>query len=476
MTDKPASLSLSVVMPAFNERYLVAESVRRVLAVSSPRISSLELIVVDDGSTDGTREILREIAAANPARMKLVLHEKNSGKGAAVATGVGHARGDVTVIQDADLEYNPRDLVRVVVPFLEDEADAVFGSRFLTGDYRRVLYFRHTLGNRVLTWMCNWLTDLNLSDMETCTKAVRTSLLQSIPLRSRDFRIEPELTFKLEKRGARIFEVPISYAGRTYEEGKKIGLRDGFLALGAMLHWWIEDDLYKPDEHGSNILVSLANVPHFNRWMGDVLRPYLGTRVLEIGAGIGNLTRRFTPRDAYTATDINPHYIDYLRRTLGGRPYLDVRKCDLADAHDFEELRGRYDTVVCLNVLEHVPDESAALANIRTALQTGGRAIVLVPQNPNLHGTLDEVLGHVRRYTRQSLREALEKAGFEVEHVFDFNRATTPAWWWNGKVLKRRHFGRVQLKLVNHTVWLMRPLDAILPWHGTSVVAVAKRR
>lgn len=241
MTDKPVRLSLSVVMPAYNERYLVAESVRRVLAVECPRISWLELIVVDDGSTDGTREILRELAAANPGRMTLVLHEKNGGKGAAVATGIDLAKGDVTVIQDADLEYNPRDLAKVVVPFLEDEADAVFGSRFLTGDYRRVLYFRHTLGNKVLTGMCNWLTDLNLSDMETCTKAVRTSLLQSIPIRSRDFRIEPELVFKLEKRGARIFEVPISYSGRTYEEGKKIGLKDAFQALYCIIRYWWKD-------------------------------------------------------------------------------------------------------------------------------------------------------------------------------------------------------------------------------------------
>ncbi|MBL8857450.1 MAG: glycosyltransferase [Planctomycetes bacterium] len=476
MTDKPASLSLSVVMPAYNERYLVAEAVRRVLAVESPRISSLELIVVDDGSTDGTREILRGLAREHAGRMVLVEHERNGGKGAAVNTGIARATGDVTVIQDADLEYNPRDLVKVVVPFLEDEADAVFGSRFLTGEYRRVLYYRHTLGNKLLTGLCNWLTDLNLSDMETCTKAVRTSLLQSIPLRSRDFRIEPELVFKLEKRGARIFEVPISYSGRTYEEGKKIGMRDGFRALGAMFHWWIEDDLYKPDEHGSNILVSLSNVPHFNRWMGDVLRPHIGTRVLEIGAGIGNLTRRFCPRDAYTATDINPHYLDYLRRTFMSRPYVDVRKCDLADARDFEALQGRFDTVVCLNVLEHVEDEAGALANLHSALEPGGRAIVLVPQNPKLHGTLDEVLGHVRRYTRASLSKALESAGFEVERVFDFNRATTPAWWFNGKIMRRRHFGRLQLKIVNHTVWLMRPLDAILPWHGTSVVAVARKR
>jgi glycosyltransferase involved in cell wall biosynthesis len=463
-------------MPAFNERYLVAEAVRRVMAVESPRIFSLELIVVDDGSTDGTREILRRLAQENPDRLVVIEHAQNAGKGAAVRTGIARARGDVTVIQDADLEYNPRDLAKVVVPFLEDGADAVFGSRFLTGEYRRVLYFRHTLGNKLLTTICNWLTDLNLSDMETCTKAVRTSLLQSIPIRSRDFRIEPELVFKLEKRGARIFEVPISYAGRTYEEGKKIRAKDGFLALGAMLHWWLVDDLYKPDEHGSNILVSLSNVTRFNRWMGDVVRPFLGTRVLEIGAGIGNLTARFCPRDAYTVTDVNPLHLDYLARTFRARPYVEVRKCDLADARDFEALAGRFDTVVCLNVLEHVPDEARALANLRHALEPCGRVILLVPQGPRLYGTLDQVLGHVRRYTRDSLRAALDAAGLEVETMFDFNRATTPAWWLNGRVLRRRHFGRVQLKLVNHTVWLLRPLDKVLPWKGTSLVAVAKRR
>jgi SAM-dependent methyltransferase len=454
----------------------VAESVRRVLAVESPRIHALELIVVDDGSKDWTRDILRKLARENPKRLVYIEHEKNAGKGAAVRTGIARATGDVTVIQDADLEYNPRDLVKVVVPFLDDQADAVFGSRFLTGEYRRVLYYRHTLGNKVLTTLCNWLTDLNLSDMETCTKAVRTSLLQSIPIRSNDFRIEPELTFKLQKRGARIFEVPISYAGRTYEEGKKIGVKDGFLALGAMFHWWMVDDIYKPDEHGSNILVSLANVPKFNRWMGDVIRPHLGTRVLEIGAGIGNLTTRFCPRDAYTVTDVNPLYLDYLERTFRARPYVDVRKCDLADAQDFEALQGRFDTVVCLNVLEHVPDEAAALANIKRALEPGGKAVILVPQGQALYGTLDEVLGHVKRYSKASLREALEKAGFEIETMFDFNRATTIPWWFNGRVLKRKHFGRMQLKVVNHTTWLLKPLDAVLPWIGTSLIAVAKRK
>ncbi len=475
-SPRHGGMSLSVVMPVYNERYLVAESIARVLAVESPLISRLDLIVVDDGSTDGTREILRSIAQRHSDRVTYVEHSRNVGKGGAVATGIARARGGVTVIQDADLEYNPGDLPKLMAPFLRDEADAVFGSRFLAGDYRRVLYFRHSLGNKLLTGLCNLLTDLNFSDMETCYKAVRTPLLQSIPLRSRDFRFEPELTLKLSKRGARIFEVPISYAGRTYEEGKKIALKDAFLAVGAIIHWWLIDDIYKPDEYGSNILVSLSSVPNFNRWMGSVVRPHLGARVLEIGAGIGNMTRTLCPRDRYTASDLNPLYLDYLRTSFGDRPYLDVKRVDLSDARDFEPLAGTYDTVVCLNVLEHIPDEEGALTNIRMALETGGKAIILVPQNPSLYGTLDEILGHERRYTRVSLHEALTKAGFTVETMFDFNRATTLPWWFNGKVLRRRHFGRLQLKILNLTVWLLRPLDKLLPWHGTSLVVVARKK
>jgi glycosyltransferase involved in cell wall biosynthesis/phospholipid N-methyltransferase len=468
-------LSLSVVMPVYNERYLVAESIARVLKVSTPLITRLDLIVVDDGSTDGTRDILRRIAAANPTRITYVEHARNSGKGAAVATGIERARGDVTVIQDADLEYNPNDFAKLMVPFVDDEADAVFGSRFLSGDYRRVLYYRHSLGNKLLTTMCNVLTDLNLSDMETCYKAVRTPLLQSIPLRSHDFRIEPEIVFKLKKRGARIFEVPISYAGRTYEEGKKIGFKDAVWAFLTMIHWWLVDDLYKPDDHGSNILVRMSNVPNFNRWMGDVVRPHLGARVLEIGAGIGNITRALCPRDRYTVTDLNPLFLDYLRGSLAGRPYIDVRRLDVSERRDFEGLESKYDTIVCLNVLEHVGDEAGALANMRSALEAGGAAIILVPQSPALRGTLDEALGHVRRYTRASLASALESAGFEVVKMFDFNRATAPAWWWNGKILRRSSFGRVQLKLLNVTIWFWKRVDRFLPWRGTSLVAVARR-
>lgn len=466
---------LSVVMPVYNERYLVTEAVRRVLAVESPWIDRLDLIIVDDGSTDGTREILRRLAAEHPERITYVEHAENRGKGAAVRTGIAKAKGVVTVIQDADLEYDPQDLPRLMVPFVEREADAVFGSRFLTHGYRRVLYNRHTLANQFLTTICNLLTDLNLTDMETCYKAVRTELLQSIPIRSHDFRVEPELTFKLAKRGARIFEVPISYAGRTYEEGKKIGVKDGILAMGAMLRWWLVDDLYRPDAYGSNILVDLAGAPNFNRWMGDVLRPHLGARVLEVGAGIGNLTRVLVPRERYTATDVNPHYLRYLRRYAEGKPYMDVRAVDLGCAEHFAPLTEQYDTVLCVNVLEHMEDDVAALRNLRSALIRDGRLVLLVPRDPRLYGSLDRVLGHHRRYTAEALRAALDAAGFELERTFDFNRMTVPAWWINGKMLRRRHFSKPQLKALNLLTWLCRRLERALPWKGVSLIAIARR-
>ncbi len=466
---------LSVIMPVYNERYLVAECIERVLAVKSPLIERLDLIVVDDGSTDGTRDVLRALAAEHPARIDYIEHERNLGKGGAVCTGIAHARGQVTVIQDADLEYNPADLSKLMVPFVESGADAVYGSRFLTSEYRRVLYYRHAIANHVLTALCNLITDLNLTDMETCYKAVRTRLLQSIPLRSRDFRMEPELTIKLAKRGARIFEVPISYAGRTYEEGKKIGARDGLLALGAMLHWWMIDDIYKPDEYGSNILVGMSGVPNFNRWMGDFVRPYVGARVLEVGAGIGNLTRTLVPRDRYTVSDVNPHYLDFLRNYAETKPYMDVRRIDLAAGSDFQLLKGHYDTVICLNVLEHMDDERGALQNIHGALAPNGRAIILVPQNPHLFGSLDQILGHKRRYTRESLRAVVEREGFAIDGMYDFNRVTTPAWWVNGRVLKREHFSKVQLKVMNLMTGLFRRLEDVLPWHGASLIAIARR-
>jgi glycosyltransferase involved in cell wall biosynthesis len=219
------ALVLSVVMPVYNEEATVAVSLARVRALTIP----IEIICIDDASTDGTRAVLERLKAARVID-RLLCHEKNRGKGAAVRTGIEHATGDVVVIQDADLEYDPSELPRLLEPIADGRADAVFGSRFLSGPHR-VLYFWHRLGNGLLTLVSNMLTDLNLTDMETCYKMVRRDLLQSLPLRTDRFGIEPELTARLAQAGARIYEMPISYSGRTYAEGKKIGWKDGVAAF-----------------------------------------------------------------------------------------------------------------------------------------------------------------------------------------------------------------------------------------------------
>jgi glycosyltransferase involved in cell wall biosynthesis len=234
VTDRPLAwerVVVSVVIPAYNERATAEKLVRRVRDVPL----RTEIVVVDDGSTDGTREILRRLESERLID-RLVMHEKNQGKGTALRTGFAYATGHVVVVQDADLEYDPRELPALLAPILEGQADAVYGSRFLGGPHR-VLFFWHSVGNRFLTLLSNMLTDLNLTDMETCYKVVRTDLLRTLPLSSRRFGIEPEITARLAQSGARIYELPISYHGRSYAEGKKIGWKDGVSAIWAILRF-----------------------------------------------------------------------------------------------------------------------------------------------------------------------------------------------------------------------------------------------
>jgi glycosyltransferase involved in cell wall biosynthesis len=474
-TAEPApALRLSVIVPVYNERHLVETSLRRLFTVDDPLISALEVIVVDDGSTDGTSVVLENLRAEFPG-MVLLQHERNGGKGAAIRSGLTHATGDVIVFHDADLEYDPADLPALMVPFIEAGADAVYGSRYMVARYRRALGFRHSLVNRLLSLLTNSVTDLSLTDVETCYKAVRGPLLKSIPIRSSDFRIEIELTAKLAKRRAHVFEVPIRYLPRSVREGKKIRPMDGLRALGALLRFSLVDDIYNEDEYGSQILHQLERTRRFNLWMGDRLRPFIGDRVLEIGAGIGNLTEQFIPRDLYVASEVNPNYVAYLRAYSLGKPYLRVRQLDVMRADDFAGLDERFDTVLMVNVLEHVADPAVALANIHRSLMPGGRAVILVPQHPWLYGTLDTALEHRERYTRAGLERSLVEAGFALDGLLEFNRASVPAWWFNGRVLKRRVFSRVQLKAFDMAVPLLRHLDPVLPWPSQSLIAVARK-
>jgi glycosyltransferase involved in cell wall biosynthesis len=228
--------TLSVLIPVYNEKDTVLELLRRVEAVTLP--VEKQLVVVDDASTDGTREILRSLA---PGRAKVVLHERNRGKGAAVRSALEHATGDFVVIQDADLEYDPADWPALLAPLLDGRADAVYGSRFLGGGAHRVLLFWHYAANRFFTLLTNILYDINLTDMGTCYKAFRTEILKAIPLESERFGIEAELTAKACKRRLRLYEVPISYSGRTYAEGKKITWKDAFSYLWCLLRYRVAD-------------------------------------------------------------------------------------------------------------------------------------------------------------------------------------------------------------------------------------------
>jgi glycosyltransferase involved in cell wall biosynthesis len=480
MSSETNAELLSVLIPLYNEEEFIGELLGRVVAAPLPEGLDRELIVVDDGSTDESVASVENFIASCPQAfgkavcVRLIRHEKNRGKGAAIRTAIQAATGRYSVIQDADLEYDPREYRRLLGPLLSGEADVVYGSRFMATGERRVLYYWHSLANHILTTLCNIVADLNLTDMETCYKAFRTSFARTIPIQSDRFGIEPELTVKFARRRARIFETPISYHGRTYEEGKKIGPGDAVAALWIILRSRFTSKLYL--DAGHSTLDALSFAPRFNRWMAETILPYAGRRVLEIGAGMGNMSRHLSPhRKLYVATDMSSEYADHLRNMFRHRPTVCVRELDATNEEDFRAFERQMDTVVCLNVLEHIENDAAALKSVRTLLEPGGRLILLVPNDPNAYGTIDKEIGHFRRYTAAGLRTLITDSGFVVEDILKFNRVSMPAWRFTGQVRKARTLSRFALRVFDKFVWLWRKIDAALPWEPTSIIAIARR-
>src|SRR5579862_5819857 len=405
---------LSILIPVYNERTVVERSLSMVLAAPLPENMERELVIVDDCSTDGTSQILDGLAAREP-RIRLLRHKVNQGKGAAVRTAIENAGGDFCLVQDADLEYDPAEYVKLLRPLLDGHADAVFGSRYLAGEQSRVLPFWHSMINKGLTVVSNMFSNLNVSDMETCYKVFRTDLLKSIPIRSDRFGFEPEITMKCSKRKFRVYEVPISYHGRTYEEGKKIGWKDGVKALGVILYFWVVDDLYEP-HYGRGLLNNLTGTPQYISWVTRVLRPHLGDRVLEIGAGLGNLTGRLMARKLqYVAGEGDALYLHALRNRFLRTPNVTVCKLDPEQPADYLPGAGQFDTALCVNVLESVKDPVAVLASLDSCLAPGGSVLVLVPQGKGLYGSLDQGMGQLRRFSKAELVQALEQTGFKIE-------------------------------------------------------------
>lgn len=442
---------LSVVMPCYNEAATVKVVVDRVL--ESPYVR--ELIVVDDGSTDGTVEILHSLS---DPRVRVFLQPINMGKGAALRRGFREATAPFVIVQDADLEYDPTDYAQVLAPLLDGSADVVYGSRFLGGHQHRVLYYWHSVGNGLLTTLSNMFTNVNLTDMETCYKAFRREVIQSVDLHEDRFGFEPEITAKVARAGWRIYEVGISYSGRTYAEGKKIGWKDGFRALyGIMRYSQLGERLARTPSRADDGGAPREAVPeevvfdtrreagNYAEWIVEMIEPYLGGSVLEVDAGRGELTDRLR-RDGrqVVAVDGDPACVAAMRERFASDPQIEVQHADLVPPG----AGARFDSVVAVNVLEHLDGDDDAIARLAAQLRPGGRLVLIVPAFGSLSSDIDVRAGHRRRYRISELAPKLDRAGLHVVQAQYFNTLGAVAWWlfarqlgwipaprWSGRVL-----------------------------------------
>jgi len=422
---------LSVVVPCFNEESTIAELLAKVLE----QPWTAEVVVVDDGSTDGSA---KAAAAVGDERVRLIVQPRNLGKGAAIRRGLGESSSPYVVVQDADLEYDPREYGTLLEPLLDGKADVVYGSRFLSTGAHRVLYFWHSIGNRILTLLSNMATDLSLTDMETCYKAFRREVFEELVIEEDRFGFEPEITAKVAHGGWRVYEVGISYAGRTYAEGKKIDWRDGVRALWCIGRYNFPRrtaaaprrtpaDLASADAELGPVLDSLgANAPNYTDWIADLCQPYLGDRVLEIGAGHGDLAARFARAGArVVATDVSERCLGVLEKRFDDTDEVEVRHLDLFDHEDV----GGYDSAVLVNVLEHLPDDTAALEEVRRLVRPGGYVVLYVPAFERLYSPFDQAVGHYRRYDRAHLAGTVQAAGLRVVEGRYVNQLGALAWW-----------------------------------------------
>jgi glycosyltransferase involved in cell wall biosynthesis len=425
MVDHTQMERLSVLMAVHNEARTLRTIVGKVL--SAPIPIELELICVDDGSTDRSWEILSGLAQKEP-RIVPIRHPNNRGKSAALRTAIAAMTGTVAIVQDADLEYDPADIPRVIKPILDGRADAVYGSRFAHGTERRVLFFWHSVGNQFITLISNALHDLNLTDIETGYKAVRADVLRQLRLTSDRFGFEPEVTARLAQWGARIYEVPVSYHGRSYDEGKQIGWRDGIHALWLILKLRFIDTRFVADpEHVTR--QSLGKARRFRRWLLDQFGDALGQRVLEVNPGPGHVTSLLLDRERLVALESVRYYSETLRRRFGHLENVRIEYGDPVNPIDMERLADeRVDTVLCLESLQRAIEPKDLLAAIADPLIVGGRVLVHVPADQQLFGDTDRAIGHVRRFSEPELRATLEAAGLDVEWVRPFNRLGRIAW------------------------------------------------
>jgi len=471
---------LTVVMPCYNEAATVVQACKRVL--ESPFVA--ELIIVDDGSQDGSAELARQ-GVGSDARVRIVEQPQNGGKGAALRRGIQAAQADYVIIQDADLEYDPNEYAQLLQPLLSGDADVVYGTRFHSSHSHRVLYFWHSVGNQFLTLLSNMVTNLNLSDMETCYKVFRREVIQGIAVEEDRFGFEPEVTAKIARGGWRIFEVGISYAGRTYDEGKKIGWRDGLRALYCITKYGLvergsrgdfadeELQAQDADEALQPTLETLTEAVNYRDWLIEMFESHVGQRIVEIGAGIGLYSKALAGYGSVTAVEPFEPSVQKLRESFTDDSRIKVIHGNLHAIPAGPE----FDTAVMFNVLEHIKDDEEALRGVFERLEPGGKLLILVPALPGLYAGFDRSIGHHRRYTKGRLTTVALRAGFEILECHYRNTVGAVAWWAMARKLGRTPTQGAAVKAYDKLVvpWLKKVESQTSPPFGQSVMLVARK-
>jgi 2-polyprenyl-3-methyl-5-hydroxy-6-metoxy-1,4-benzoquinol methylase len=484
MAESASSPCLSVVMPCFNEAERVADALKAVL--ESPYVA--EVVVVDDGSTDATAKLVEAVAEAEPL-VRLIRQPCNLGKGAALRRGFREVTAEYVVVQDADLEYDPRDWGTLLEPLIAGHADVVYGSRFHTSRGHRVLYYWHSVGNRFLTTLSNMATNLNLTDMETCSKAFRREVLTSIALNEDRFGFEPEVTAKIAAGGWRIYEVGVTYNGRTYDEGKKIGWRDGVRAVWCIGRYSTPGErvarrlnpapqaaaLEQADEELAGTLDALEGADTYADWVVSLFSEHLGATILEVGAGVGTMTKRLAQRGRVVAVEPSERSAGQLSAMVASAGLGDTVEVVHGTVDDVAAAPA-FDTAVLVNVLEHIPDDVALLRQLRERLEPGGAVVCFVPAHAWLHSRFDDRVGHLRRYRRSSLAEVFGAAGFEVEELRHVNAPGAVAWLAGARLLGLSPSPRTTDLYQRTVLPLVQKAESDRhPPFGQSIVAIARR-